>query len=191
VIPVIYGINSTHLKVSYVAGVVVPFQDLTGQRKQQSDFYASFDTPYQGQAMSSMFLTRAPAEHKRLKSAVANKFSMTSLRDLEPLMDKCSVIFLKAMHELSGAPLDLGKWLQWYAFDVIGAITFQQPFGFMEERKDIRDMIRGLEFGLWYGSLVGQIPEIHPWLLGNPFLNHLLPAIPALNDVHSVAKLRA
>jgi hypothetical protein len=138
--------------------------------------------------MSSIFSARIPLEHKRLKSAVANKFSMTSLRDLEPLMDDCSDIFLKAMRELSGSPVDLGAWLQWYAFDVIGAITFQQRFGFMEERKDVRDMIAGLEFGLWYGSLVGQIPELHPWILGNPVLNHVMATVPALNDVHLMPK---
>jgi cytochrome P450 len=141
--------------------------------------------------MSSMFSTRVPAEHKILKSTVANKFSMTSLRDLEPLMDECSVIFLKRMRELSDPPIDLGKWLQWYAFDVIGAITFQQRFGLMEERKDVRDMIAGIEFGLWYGSIVGQIPELHPWLLGSPLLNHILTTVPALNDVHPIPKFIA
>jgi hypothetical protein len=138
-----------------------------------------------------MFSARVPAEHKRLKSAVANKFSMTSLRDLEPLMDECSDIFLKAMRELSDSPIDLGKWLQWYAFDVIGAITFQQHFGFMEKRKDVQDMIAGIEFGLWYGSMVGQIPELHPWLLGSPFLNHIVTSVPALHDVHPIPKFIA
>jgi hypothetical protein len=103
-------------------------------------------------------------------------------------MDECSDIFLKTMRELSGSPIDLGVWLQWYAFDVIGAITFQQRFGFMEQRKDVRDMIAGLEFGLWYGSLVGQIPELHPWMLGNPVLNHVLATVPALNEFHPIPK---
>jgi hypothetical protein len=87
--------------------------------------------------------------------------------------------------------LIFGTWLQWYSFDVIGAITFQQRFGFMEERKDVRDMIAGLEFGLWYGSLVGQIPELHPWILGNPVLNHVMATVPALNDVHRRMNLLA
>ncbi|KAL5366583.1 cytochrome P450 [Aspergillus floccosus] len=39
------------------------------------------------------------------------------------------------------SPVDLHTWLQWYGCDVIGAITFQERFGFMEERKDVRGMI--------------------------------------------------
>lgn len=139
--------------------------------------------------MASMFSTRSVAEHKHLKTAVASKFSMTSLRDMEPMVDECSDIFLDAMRDLSGAPVDLGAWLQWYAFDVIGAITFRQRFGFMEERKDIQDMISGIETGLWYGSLVGQIPELHPWLLGSPLLMKVMESVPALQEFHPVPKM--
>lgn len=139
--------------------------------------------------MASMFSTRSPAEHKHLKTAVASKFSLTSLRDMEPFVDECSDIFLDAMRDLAGTPVDLGEWLQWYAFDVIGAITFRQRFGFMEKRQDVENMISGIETGLWYGALVGQVPGLHALLLGQQWVMNLLDRVPALQAVHPIPKI--
>uniref|UniRef100_A0A0D2Y3I0 Pisatin demethylase n=1 Tax=Fusarium oxysporum (strain Fo5176) TaxID=660025 RepID=A0A0D2Y3I0_FUSOF len=107
--------------------------------------------------MDSMFTTADPHEHKALKRPVAQKFSMSSLRTLEYLVDPCSDIFAKAMLDLQGQVVDLGEWAQWYAFDVIGAITFSRRFGFMENRKDVKNIISGIELGLAYAGIVGQM----------------------------------
>lgn len=128
--------------------------------------------------MDSLFTTRDPIAHKNLRKPVASKFSMTSIRTLEPLTDQCTEIFTKAMCDLEGRAVDLGAWLQWYAFDVIGAITFRHRFGFMEERKDVRNMIAGIDAVLPYAGIVGQIPALHPWLAGNEKLMSLLARIP-------------
>lgn len=133
---------------------------------------------YQNKTMESLFTTRDPAHHKALKKPVAGKFSMTSIRSLEPLVDDCSSIFSESMRNLEGQTVDLGTWLQWYAFDVIGAITFNRRFGFMEEQKDILSMISSLESGLKYAGIVGQIPSLHPWLVGNQFMMKNVERIP-------------
>jgi hypothetical protein len=117
--------------------------------------------------MESMFSTTDPEEHKRLKRSVSQKYSMTSIRTLEYLVDPCTMIFTDAMTDLRGQIIDLGIWMQWYAFDVIGAITFSRRYGFMENRKDIHGVIAGIDAGLAYGGLVGQIPWLHGYLLGN------------------------
>jgi hypothetical protein len=128
--------------------------------------------------MDSLFTTRDPARHKALKRPGAGKFSMTSIRTIEPLVDECSEIFVQSMKDLEGQILDLGAWLQWYAFDVIGMITFNCRFGFMEERKDILDMITSLEFALKYAGIVGQVPYLYPWLVGNQFIMRNIESIP-------------
>lgn len=132
--------------------------------------------------MDSMFSTQDPEYHKALKRPVSQKFSMTSIRTLERLVDSCTQIFTDSIRDLAGLPVDLGEWLQWYAFDAIGMITFHRTFGFMERREDVSRMIEGLEFGLRYGGIVGQVPGLHPWLLGNPQLlslqQKLLPNLP-------------
>lgn len=82
------------------------------------------------------------------------------------------------MKDLEGQPVDLGAWLQWYAFDVIGAITFQRRFGFMEKREDVLGMIEGIDGALWYGATIGQVPEFHPWLMGSLLVSKFVTTQP-------------
>ncbi|CAM1501277.1 Fc.00g104390.m01.CDS01 [Cosmosporella sp. VM-42] len=133
--------------------------------------------------MNSMFTAVDPEEHKSLKRPVAQKFSMTSIRTLEYLVDPCSNIFLDAMTDLQGQVVDLGAWVQWYAFDVIGAITFAQRFGFMERREDVNNVISGIEMALKYAGIVGQVPALHKVLLGNvTFRKILRKMVPSFHD---------
>ena len=128
--------------------------------------------------MPSMFSVRDPVQHQALKRPVAQKFSMSSIKAMEPFADECSDIFVRAMRDLQGKPVDLGIWLQWYAFDVIGAITFQRRFGFMEKRQDINGMIGGIEGALKYAGIVGQIPALHGWLMGSRLVSKCLSEQP-------------
>ena len=130
-----------------------------------------------------MFTARDPAYHKALKTPVAQLFSMTNMRYYEPYVDECSAIFLKSMKDLQGQPVDLAIWLQWYAFDVIASLTFQRRFGFMEGRKDVDNLISGLDAGLRYIGVVGQYPGWHRFLMGNRLLmTTLTTLIPSLPD---------
>ncbi|KAJ5656902.1 cytochrome P450 [Penicillium longicatenatum] len=156
-LPIIYGIGSKFLK---------------------SAFYDVFSPFFEDKVMPSMFTVRDPVAHQALRRPVAQKFSMSSIKSLEPFADECTRIFIDAMRDLEGQPIDLGAWLQWYAFDVIGAITFQRRFGFMEKREDVHGMIGGLEAGLRYGGVAGQVPWLHSWTLGNPWVGKFLAAQP-------------
>ncbi|KAI9835132.1 MAG: hypothetical protein M1819_002501 [Sarea resinae] len=169
-IPVIYGTNNRFLK---------------------TNFYNSFSTPYEGENMQSLFSTSDPLHHKTLKQAVSSKYSLSSLREFEPKVNECTNLFTAIMREYaaSGEVVDLGAWLQWYAFDVIGAITFDRRFGFMDERRDIENIIQGIEGGLWYGCIVGQAPEFHPWLLANPILTKVLLKFEAVREANPVPKV--
>ena len=99
---------------------------------------------------------------------------MTNMRNYEPHTDDCTKLFMQAMDAKQGQPVDFSKWLQWYAFDVIGMITFRQRFGFIEQEKDVSDMIAGIDAGLRYISVVGQYPAWHRFLGGNPAFTGLI-----------------
>ena len=88
--------------------------------------------------MPSMFSVRNNAHHQALRRPVAQKFSMSSMKSLEPFADECNDIFIRAMKTMEGEKVDLSTWLQWYAFDVISAITFHRRFGFMEQQERCR-----------------------------------------------------
>ena len=161
-LPVIYGIGSKFTK---------------------TPFYSTMDVYYQGAAMPSMFSTTDPVFHKNFKVPVSQLFSMTNMKKFEPYADECTDIFMKAMRDLEGQAVDLGAWVQWYAFDVVASLTFQRRFGFMEERRDIHSMIDRLDKGLRYIGLVTQYPQAHAWLMGNrPLMGVLKKLIPNLPD---------
>ena len=146
----------------------------------QSDFYTAFTSYDGGNLIHNIFATTDLVWHKRLKSAVAPTYTLSNLRKLETLVDECTEVFLKDMEELENKPLDLGMWVQWYAFDVIGNLTFGMPFGFLREKADKNAILDSLEIGFVYNTLVGQAPWLHAWLLGNNKLMALLSKIPSV-----------
>ena len=150
----------------------------TNHNYRKSAFYDTMTPFYNDTRMPSMFTARDPIHHSELRKPVSQKFSMTSIKAMEPFADECTGIFLQAIRDLEGQDVDLGVWLQWYAFDVIGAITFQRRFGFLEERRDIGNMISDIEKVLKYAATVGQIPEWHPYLVGNLWLSKVLASQP-------------
>lgn len=113
--------------------------------------------------MESLFSTRDPSEHQALRRPVAQFFSMTTVKTFEQYADECIKILVGATSDQEGQAINLGRWLQWYAFDVIGSITFQRRFGFMEQGKDVRNMVGDLEVAAFLGAVIGQIPALIPW----------------------------
>lgn len=37
--------------------------------------------------------------------------------------------------------IDMGKWLQFFAFDVMGTMTFSKRYGFLDQGKDVGGML--------------------------------------------------
>ena len=140
--------------------------------------------------MTSTFAEIDPAAHSQIKSRVSQIYSMSSMRHLEPMIEDCTKLFMETMSELSDHPVNLGEWLQFYAFDVIGAITFNRRFGFLEERRDISHMIEGLDTGAYYITHVGQLPELHPYILGSAMASKLTNWFPSLKEVDAMQMAR-
>ena len=126
---------------------------------------------------------------------------MTSVKTLEPGVRDSVSLFLAKMKQLQGQPIDMGVWLQLFAFgwsslipsefiirlsnpDVVGQVTFSRSFGFMDAHQDdgIFAQIKSI---LVSATWLGQMPWIyraHQFLLPL-FGNHI-----AVNARHS--KLR-
>jgi cytochrome P450 len=151
----------------------------------KSEFYSMFDIKTPAGVASTTFSVRDEAVHKAKKRPVANAFSMSTMRELEPMNDTCSEILTRKLKERIGQDVDLGTWLHWYAFDVISSITFSNRLGFMEEEKDVGNIIEAIEGRLVYNSIIGQAPWLHKYLFGNPLVSYLASAIPAVAVMNS------
>jgi len=148
----------------------------------QSPFYSLMSPSYDGKLLETQFSSADPVEHKHLRTQVGPLLSVTNMKTYEPHADACTDLFESAMRDLEGSKVDLAPWLQWYAFDVIGSITFNKRFGFLEERRDIDDMIAGIDRGLNYVKNFGQTPYLHPYLMGSATGRALLPKVAGIPD---------
>lgn len=100
-------------------------------------------------------------------------YSMSALVTYEPYVDACAGLFSARLGELAGAGrvADMGHWLQCYAFDVIGMITYSNRLGFLDRGEDIEGVMSALEEHMKYASLTGIYPGLHRLLF--PLKNYL------------------
>ena len=74
-----------------------------------------FDIKAPGGTVPTIFSVRDEERHKAIKRPVANAYSLSSLKELEPMNDDCSAIFLEKMGAFAegrdDGVVDLGVWV--------------------------------------------------------------------------------
>lgn len=149
-IPSIYGIGKGYVK---------------------SDFYAVWQNFIQGERTASMVFIQDESQHATTKKPVAHAYSLSTLKEFEPLLDSTTAVFLSRLDELfaeTGDVCDLGKWLQWYAFDVIGELTFSKRLGFLEKAQDVEGIIASVWENFCTCATLGQMPWVDEATRKNP-----------------------
>ncbi|PQE32402.1 cytochrome P450 protein [Rutstroemia sp. NJR-2017a WRK4] len=127
----------------------------------KSSFYRPFARP--GQENWSMFSVDDPKIHSQLRRHYQSTYSLTSLVSYEPHVDECARLFKQRLEEIAvgGLPIDFAHWLQCYAFDVIGLITYGSRFGFLDRGEDVKGIISAVGTLLQDGVHVGVYPTFH------------------------------
>lgn len=85
---------------------------------------------------------------------------MTALSELEPYVNGCIELFLKRVEGRSNdgkIALDIGPWMQFFAFDVLGEVNFSKSLGFLETGVDVDNNIAAIDQFLSYVSLVSEL----------------------------------
>lgn len=130
-----------------------------------------------GKVQQGFFPTQDEAFHAKLRRVVANAYAMTTLVQFEPLVDSTISAFIRQLDTYADQPgekgvVDFGLWLQWYAFDVIGELTFSKRLGFLDEAKDVDHIISDNDKLLDYFAVVSilshhqyLLPPRHSWTL--------------------------
>lgn len=72
----------------------------------------------------NLFSTRDPDEHRREKRKVGAAYSLPNLLQSEQAIDSCIELFIEKLDRFidRNEPVDLGTWLQYFAFDVVGEV---------------------------------------------------------------------
>ncbi|ETS85305.1 hypothetical protein PFICI_03330 [Pestalotiopsis fici W106-1] len=128
---------------------------------------------YQGSAngagdyKENTFSERDPKKHAAMRRKGASLYTMSSLLKMEPAVDECIHFVQKHFGSISQnrQAVNLQWWMQCYAFDVIGNITVDKRFGFLDNGTDPFGLIKSLHHFLAYSARIGVIPELHDMCL--------------------------
>lgn len=131
---------------------------------EKSSWYDSWKHPDPDR--NTLFADRNIKRHNDSRRRVQGFYSMSTLVSYETFVDRCNELLVQKLryYECTKETIDLGHWLQCYAFDVIGCITFSQRFGFLEDGKDVDGMIDAISKSLTYSTCLGVYSQLHPYL---------------------------
>ncbi|KAK4128103.1 cytochrome P450-like protein [Parathielavia appendiculata] len=137
----------------------------------KSDFYVVQQSVVKGHTLPSLFSTTDNDFHMQFRRCVNSAFAMSALVQYEPFVDNTTKLFLKQTERLyidQPGPCDFTRWLQFYAFDVIGEITYSKRHGFIEKNEDVDGIVAYLTKLFLYVAPIGQIPLLDRLFLKNP-----------------------
>jgi hypothetical protein len=88
----------------------------------------------------NIFATRDLEQHRLTKRKMGAAYSLPSLLQSEAGVDSCIAELMQRLDgfAVNGTSADLGAWLHYLAFDVVGMITFAKKLGFLEQGKDVQ-----------------------------------------------------
>lgn len=137
----------------------------------KSEFYVVQQSVVKGHSLQSLFSTTDNDFHMQFRRCVNSAFAMSALVQYEPFVDNTTKLFLKQTERLyitNPEKCDFTRWLQFYAFDVIGEITYSKRHGFIEKNEDIDGIVAYLTKLFLYVAPIGQIPILDRFILKNP-----------------------
>lgn len=147
-----------------------------GRGFHKTDFYAVFPPPEN----PDIFTETREGVHARKKRVANVPYSMAAMQRLSPFIDDTVELLVRRLEEIAGESmgaegaekgkgrLDLGDWLHYFAFDVLGEVAFSRKFGFLEQGTDVGGAIRAIDASQRYNGIVGQVPFLDKLLRRNP-----------------------
>ncbi|KAK5939217.1 hypothetical protein PMZ80_008520 [Knufia obscura] len=123
--------------------------------------------------------------HATKKRFVNQPYSLASFQALAPWIDQTIKVLTRKLDfyaERSTKTIDLGNFLHWFAFDVLGEAAFSSSFGFVEQERDVDGAIKFIDTVQQYDGIVGQIPFLDYLLRRSPYWDYLPFVSPLTNN---------
>ncbi|KAK4235918.1 cytochrome P450 [Achaetomium macrosporum] len=161
------------------AAVIDTIYRIRGDPLLKSDFYSVIPPMRKGTILPTIFATQDEALHRLLKRPIASVYSMSNLVSFEPLVDRTIDVFRKELDSrfvATGEACDFGAWLQYFAFDVVGEITFSKRLGFLEGGCDVEGIMASIWRWFEYVAVVGQMPWLDSLWVKNKLVSRMRPA---------------
>ncbi|KAL7928631.1 cytochrome P450 CYP4/CYP19/CYP26 subfamily protein [Trichoderma chlorosporum] len=157
----------------------------------KSDFYSAL-RPYSSDrgSMLLVFNTQDEQMHKRLKSPIAPLFSLSNTVTFEGLVDDVLACLSEQLNKRfveTAEIIDFGKWVQFFAFDVMGTMSFSKRYGFLDQGQDAEGMLDAIFNYMKTAAPMTQIPWLDPWFYKNKIV-HRFRQTPGMSILGVVSK---
>jgi cytochrome P450 len=86
-------------------------------------------------ANNKSMITATRERHGQVRRLLSHAFSARAMAEQQPLMNKYINLFLQQLREHGHGgktPVDATTWYEWTTFDMIGDLSFGEPFGCLE-----------------------------------------------------------
>ncbi|KAF2172252.1 hypothetical protein M409DRAFT_63002 [Zasmidium cellare ATCC 36951] len=152
-----------------------------GKGFHKTDFYWVFPPPEN----PDIFTEIREDVHAIKKRHASHPYSMATMHTMALFIEDTQRLLMSKLDRMCKAQdqyCNLGNYLHYFAFDVLGEVAFSRKFGFLEAGFDVEGAIKTIDDVQWYDGIVGQIPEwdyvfrrnplwkFVPWLRAGNFL---------------------
>lgn len=162
----------------------------------KTDYYDAWAPPNNGYV--GHFPARDEKEHSERRRIVNNAYSMSSVLESEKAIDSCTQLFRETMRDFArqNSVVDLGLWINMYAFDVLGELFYGKMFGCMSERRDIGNYMKAIDSLLPAFTIGGTVPSyltkkyLLSTILFSPYVRGALGAVKHIEHASETAVKR-
>lgn len=140
-----------------------------------------------------MFTVLSDKAHGERRRIISHVYSLSNVLKSERYLDQCSDLFVHQLREHANkteAVIDLGKWLQMYAFDVIGELYFGKAFGFLEHNHDHGGWMHSMHMLVPFLCMCAAAPAyVRPLILASSLVvPGSLKALKAIENIGTAAR---
>ncbi|KAH7160421.1 cytochrome P450 [Dactylonectria estremocensis] len=156
-------VGPNRYSVSQPADVKIIYE--LGGKFIKSDYYNPLLSPNPDE--QNIFAIQDHELHKERRRKISSLYTMSSMVHYEKAVDEMTQVCISKMSQFAeeGRLIDIPHWMQYYAFDVIGEITFNKSFGMMENEGDTTGMIPNIRGANDFLGFIGIVPGLIPWLM--------------------------
>ncbi|KAH9983575.1 flavonoid 3',5'-hydroxylase [Xylariaceae sp. FL0662B] len=115
----------------------------------------------------SLFNMQDHKVHSQFRKIAASPYSFTNIKKMEPLIDNNIEKWLNKLDRLfakTGEKFDFAPWAVYMAYDIISEIGFGEPFGFIDQGKDVEGLIQGFHDGATPFGVMARLYPFTNWV---------------------------
>jgi cytochrome P450 len=128
----------------------------------------------------SLFNMQDQKVHAHFRKIAASPYAFSNIKKMEPLIDSNIEKWIGKLDSLfakGGQKFDFSPWAVYMAYDIISEVGFGEPFGFIEQAKDVEGLIQGFHDGLVPFGLMARLYPFTNWVKST-FMGKYLVASP-------------